>query len=680
MTTWSPHAFARGLAALRAFAESEPDIATRARADFPESWGADDVPWMGSNLMAWLLHGHEDAEGRTAADRRLLKEGPHLPRAERALMAALAASWCSVFEVEEVHFGTGLRLRDLLLDEVLEVRERSLTLQVVHGDVMVAWAMPAGGHLELVGGPVLVPPPLSEHFVSDARQELAGQLPAGDVDGRHRQVRRLAPFLFRRAMELFTAEPPLPELIDSELIDSLVAAPQRRVFQDAAERPPRRPAGKDEALEPGSAYVFKLGPIDTHLDRRAALYVAATSDGAVLPPVLGRRDAEGLEALARGLEGRKRYCEGRLARAGAAFGYASRRMPSALAKLRAVLAVHLYWGPDAPSDLAPERMDALLSGFADLIREAPWELWTNEEVFTVHLEGAVQGTREVSVMGGGGSEFGFALFDRSGSVERMAMSGPPREGLDVLIPDSLGVTLEDEPSWAVKAVQQAFGLPFVPEVMRIQRNTPRLANVEELLEAAAVARALALASAQPEEREVEVVLLVGDVQVRARLEIPLPLFSGEYVGKALPAKSSGWRPTHSKRPLRKVPTRKVSETLLEFAKPLLEDVESLVDPQDELFLILALAMSAWNAVVQDTWEPEKGWVERARATLRRMPKDDREQMTRDFELLVERKRRDFADDPRLFDALDIVVHRKGDLGVQLMGIVTPGAWEDFLGV
>jgi hypothetical protein len=664
---------------------------------------------MDNALAAWLLHGREDAEGRTAADRRLLLEGSRLSRSERSLMSALTASWCSVFEVSEVRLGAGLELKDLILGDVLEVREQCLTAQVLPRDVIITWVLPAGDHLTLGSDAVLVPGPFSERLLADARRELARQPPDGSpedhcqqaqrlapqafrqvpgtaLEGRRRQVRRLAPRVFSRLLELFINEPlppeaPAPEHPSSapslfELLDALPVVPRRRAFLDAAERRPRRTSGgKDDVLEPGSAYVFKLGPIDTTLDGRASIYVATTSDGEVMPPVMGRRDAEGLEALAPGLQGRQCYCEGRLARAGAAFGYASRPIPAALAKLRAVLAVQTFWGPEAPPDLAPELMEALLESCADLIRETPWELWTNEEVFTVHFEGDVKGSRELSVMGGGGSEYGFVLFDRPGSVERMALSGPPREGVDVLVPDSLGLTLEDEPSWVVKAVQPAFGLPFVPELMRFRRNRARGATVEEVLMAATAARALA--SAWPEEFETEVELHVGDLHVRARLEIPMPLFSGEYVGKALSQprpRSAGASP-----PRRKVPTRKVSETLLEFAQPLVKDVESSEDPQDELFITLAFAMSIWNAVVQDTWEPEKGQVERIRATLRRMPRDDRERMTRDLALLVERKHRLFADDPRLFDALDVVVRRRGDLGVQLMGIVTPGAWPEFLG-
>jgi hypothetical protein len=660
MTTWSLRTFTRALAALRTFAEAEPESTTRARADFPEAWDAEHSAWMGAFLAAWLMHGREDAEGRTAAGRRLQTEGGRLPRAERAILAALDASWCSLFEVEQVRLGEGLQLRDVLLDEVLDVREQNLTVQVAPQDLVVLWVIPVEGHLELVGGGVLVSHRAREHLITASRRELAAQPGAMD---RHRRVRRLAPFLCRRVMELFDpAPPPMPP-------------PRRRAFQDAAGRKPRRQA--EAGLAPGSAYVVKLGPIDLGPKERASLYIALAADGAPLARHVGRKDAEGLQALAGELKGHTLYCEGRLARAGAASGYVARPMPADIARLRAVLAVLVYWGPESMSGLPPEVVVALLDASADLIRAAPWEHWTNEEVFPVHLEGSVSGTRELSVLGNGGQELGLGLFDRAGSVERLSLSAPPGPGGEVLIPDSLGLTLDDEPSWVVKAVQQVTGLPFAPSVMRVLGNTPRLETAEDVVTAAAVARALA--RARPEERKSEVELRVGDLHVRARLEIPLPLLSGRYVGKAPLTAPLVPRPVPSGRPRREVPTRKVSETLLEFAQPVLEEAGYLDDPQDELFLILALALCAWNAVVQDTWEPEKGWVERARASLRRLPADDREQMTRDFELLVERKHRHFAEDPRLFDRLEVTTRVPGDLNVRLMGAVAPGARAEFVG-
>ncbi|WP_141590483.1 hypothetical protein [Myxococcus sp. AB056] len=891
MATWSPTAFARGLASLRAFANAEPELSASARADFPTTWADERFPWMSATLMAWTLHGREDAEGRTAADRQLLRDGQRLSRAERGLLSALAASWCSVFEVEEVRLGQGLRLRDLVLDEVLEVKERSLTTQVARYDLIASWVIPTEDHLELVGGIVAIPRPLREHVVVAARHAFAThQPPADDVPGRRRQARRLTPFLFTRVLELLTTDRPLlnfedeplrlctarfrirhpakveehlrrhdgftregeghynwegpraavwgsltvdgkvlvltthsaqrlekgkalleellgaeaeheedtvgpvqsvrgeparalpddapPQLADafalmlaqrareelsrgipawggrsasdlmrstegraqvlewlkdwesqvSHLSDaadllwddlyaelglsrderipltqvysskevprlepvraeltttelpedlSLEPLPRRRAFQDAARRKPRRKPPAPE-LEPGALYAFKLGPIDVGVDGRTSVYVAVTSEGEALPPVFGRRDAEGLEGLARDNAGLKRYCESRLARAGAGHGFASRPMPDSVTRFRAALALQMHWASVEPGLMVmPEVTEALLDATAALIRAEPWESWTNEEVFTVHLEGTVRGTRELSVMGSGSSEFGFALFDRAGSVERMSMSGLPGGNVDVLIPDSLGVTLEDAPDWVVKTVKDVTGLPFVPDVMRVQRNTPRLGNAEELVLAAAVAQALALA--RPEEREVNVELKVGDLRVRVQLEIPLPLLTGSYVGKLDLLSLATRRPKATHAPTRSLPTKKVSETLLEFAKPILEDVEDSEDPQAELFTCLALALSAWNAVVQDTWEPEKGWVERARATLKRMPRDVREMMLHDFELLVERKRRHFADDPRLLDALDIA-RRPDDLSVRLAGVVTPGAWSEFVGV
>ena len=665
MTTWSLRSFTRALDALRASAASEPGLSARARTGFPESWDAGRYPWMNTFLDVWLLHGLEDAEGRTAAGRRLQKEGGRLHRAERAILAALDASWCSLFEVEEVRLGEGLRLRDVLLDEVLDVREQNLTVQVAPQDLVVLWVIPVEGHLELVGAGVLVPHRSREHLIAASRRELAAQPGATD---RHRRVRRLAPFLCRRVMELFDhAPPPMPALP--------LPPPRRRAFQDAAGRKPRRKA--EAGLAPGSAYVVKLGPIDMGPEDHASVYIAVAADGAPLARHVGRKDAEGLQALAGELKGHTLYCEGRLARAGAASGYVSRPMPADIARLRAVLAVLVYWGPKSMSGLPPEVVVALLDASADLIRAAPWEHWTNEEVFPVHLEGSVRGTRELSVLGTGGQELGLGLFDRAGSVERLSLSAPPGQGGEVLIPDSLGLTLDDEPSWVVKAVQQVTGLPFVPSVLRVLGNTPRLETAEDVVTAAAVARALA--RARPEERESEVELQVGGLHVRARLEIPLPLLSGRYVGKAPLTAPRVLLPVPSGRPRREVPTRKVSETLLEFAQPVLEEAGYLDDPQDELFLILALALSAWNAVVQDTWEREKGWVERARASLRRLPADDREQMTRDFELLVERKRRHFADDPRLFDRLEVVTRGPGDLNVRLMGVVAPGARAEFVG-
>ncbi|MCP3165989.1 hypothetical protein [Myxococcus qinghaiensis] len=679
MTTWTAHAFARGLAALRQFAQAEPEATRLARADFPKHWDPIRFPWMETSLLAWTLHGREDAEGHTAADRQLLTAGTHLSRAERSILQALAASWCSIFEVQDVQLGKSLRLRDLLLDEVLEFREQSLTFQVVPGDVFVTWAMPAGDHLELTGGTVVIAESQHPLLLDSVRRELGTLPPLEDLAGRRRQVRRRGPFLFRRVMELISEEAPSFDEEEAMAFAESLLPPRRRAFQDfAGQRPRKRRSASKGELEEGSAYVFKLGPIDTAQDGGVSFYMAVEAGGFVLPPECVKRDVDGLAALARVLKGRKVYCESRLSRAGAAFGFVSRPTPPSIVSLRAHLAVQSYWIPRKAQRVPPDDMEAFLLATAALIREAPWETWTNGELFTVTLEGSVKGTRELSVMGNGGAEFGFSLFDRMGSADRVARSSTAVPGVDMLIPDTLGLTLDDTPAWASKAIQQHTGVPFVPDLLRVRRNKLLPGDVEDVRVSTAIA--LALAEARPEDATTEVELRLGDFHLRVKLEVPLPLLTGFYVGKLDLASLPLHPPKASGKASRKLPQRKVSETLLDFARPLLEDIESSERPQEELFTVLALALSAWNAVVQDTWEPEKGWVERARATLRRMPRENGELMEKDFELLVERKKqRDFADDPRLLTGLDVVIRHKGELGVQLIGVVTPGAWKEFFG-
>ncbi|MCP3102539.1 hypothetical protein LZ198_27060 [Myxococcus sp. K15C18031901] len=675
MTTWTARAFSQGLATLAAFAESSPEEDRQARDDFPEDWDPHRFPWLDASLLAWRLHGREDAEGLTAAARRLRQQGKHLSRAERLMLQALADSWCSVFEILEVRLNQGLRLRDLLLDEVLEVRERSLTTQVEPGDVMLTWAMPVEDHLELTGGTVPVLPSHLRPLLDVARRELGTRPPSAEPSERRRRLRRLAPLLFRERMAL-SEGPPLPssleELLDT-LPEELLEAPRRRAFQDAALKRPRKTSRSNAELEPGAAYVFKLGPIDTRQDGRFSFYMGVPAEGPIPPPATAKRDAEGVAAVARELKGLTLYGESRLARAGQGVGLVARPMPASVSSIRAALALHLHWGAMAPKNIPPEAIHALLMAITGLIRAAPWDLWNNEEVFPLSLSGALQGTREVSVLGGGGQEVGFVVFDRAGAMERMAGLVDLPSHVDKLIPDSLGLTLEDEPAWVAKCVQDVTGLAFVPDLLRMHRNAPRPATSEEVLLTTAVA--LALAKARPEEKDVE--LLEQGARVHA--EIPLPLLTGHYVGKVPLEDVVEAIPLRLGKVKKKLPPGKVSETLLDFAKGLTEQVHFSPDPQEELFTILALALSAWNAVVQDTWEPHKGWVERARATLRRLPEADREPMTRDFEMLVARKRRHFADDPRLLTRLDVVVRRGGELGVQVVGLLAPGAWSEYLG-
>ncbi|WP_426734319.1 hypothetical protein [Myxococcus faecalis] len=679
MTTWTAQTFNRVLADLKAAARAEPKEEQRARADFPAEWDPVSFAWLDAALLAWRLHGLEDDQGQTLADRQLARAGQGLSRAERVILKGLASSWCSVFEVVEVWRDQGLRLRDLLLDETLDVREKLLTHTVEPGDLLASWAMPADDHLELTGGAMAVAEEQRAPLLKKLRPALKSLPPEADSATRRRELRRLAPRLYGQLFELSR-----PAFAPEEALDfseELFGATHHRAFLDFVGRNKRRGSARQKELEPGSAYVFKLGPIETTQDGAASFYVAVRADGEVLPPMMAVRDAEGLARLASVLKGTRCYCESRLTRSAKGLGFTSRPPPPSISRLRALLALQLLQGPARREEvIPPDSMAALVESSADFIRAAPWESWSNEELFLVSLGGSLQGTREVSVMGNGGSEYGLSLFDKPGSAERLARTEFDRPGVQALLPEVLGLTLEDTPDWASKAVQQHTGIPFIPELLRVTRNKPRLADAREVLLAAAVARAVA--RARPGDLRVEEELRVGDLHVKVRLEVPLPLFTGHYVGERdlgelleLP----GARVKKVREPTREVPRRKVSESLLDFAQPLLERTGGGFLDESAAFTRLALALATWNAVVQDRWEPRKGWVEHARATLRRLAHPGRQEFLEGFEALVERKQRHFADDPRLLTGLDLTVGRTGQPGIKVIGVLAPGAWPEFLG-
>ena len=86
------------------------------------------------------------------------ERGPLLPDDE----ALLARAWCytqrTLFEIEEVHIGEGLIVRDLRSAEVIEVRERAFSYQAQKGIVICARALPDGVSHQFFGGMFYVTP------------------------------------------------------------------------------------------------------------------------------------------------------------------------------------------------------------------------------------------------------------------------------------------------------------------------------------------------------------------------------------------------------------------------------------------------------------------------------------------------------------------------------------------
>lgn len=91
--------------------------------------------------------------------------------------------------------------------------------------------------------------------------------------------------------------------------------------------------------------------------------------------------------------------------------------------------------------------------------------------------------------------------------------------------------------------------------------------------------------------------------------------------------------------------RKISETILDFASPLLNALGSA--PSDEqVRTALSIAIAAWNAATLDAWKPESAEADALRRSIQAAEDSPREAMLAVVDSLLERKRASFAGDLR----------------------------------
>jgi hypothetical protein len=91
----------------------------------------------------------------------------------------------------------------------------------------------------------------------------------------------------------------------------------------------------------------------------------------------------------------------------------------------------------------------------------------------------------------------------------------------------------------------------------------------------------------------------------------------------------------------KFPDQKISDTLLRFAEPILDDLE--VDATEaEMEPVLMVAWMAWNAVVYADAVGERDLLDQFQAAMAEEP-----ELKRFADLLIDRKRTFFGDDERV---------------------------------
>jgi len=130
--------------------------ARRAAGEFlvtPEAGQADEI-----TLVDWMIHDWIPAGlGRRVMDEYLRRYGARLSERERKLVEDWSRSAVRLYEVEEVQPGTGMRMKDMITNEVRFVHETSASKAVVKWDGLLARIVAGERGWEMTGTGMSIP-------------------------------------------------------------------------------------------------------------------------------------------------------------------------------------------------------------------------------------------------------------------------------------------------------------------------------------------------------------------------------------------------------------------------------------------------------------------------------------------------------------------------------------------
>jgi hypothetical protein len=234
-------------------------------------------------------------------------------------------------------------------------------------------------------------------------------------------------------------------------------------------------------------FAVRIGPIETD-DGSLRVFLGGRDGDLVTAPQFAKNDAVGLRALKTKAKTGPFFCEPALALAGRAAGFEIADPPPWLQRIRAGLAVALALGPDFGSVPPPVVLE-LLDAAEVFCRAQPWRHVDSDETLHATFTGPEILHFEASVLGGGGHEFGVALYEGVGAISAMrrARSFP---GAAATL-NSFAVTFDDGPKFAADALSGVFDLVGVPAPMRVAAGRPTSVDAAEVLILAATLRAAA---------------------------------------------------------------------------------------------------------------------------------------------------------------------------------------------
>jgi hypothetical protein len=257
-------------------------------------------------------------------------------------------------------------------------------------------------------------------------------------------------------------------------------------------------------------FVFKIGPLPMR-DGEGSAFFVHPPEGSKFAS-LGATDLEGLEQVATLYIPEDLECEPALAAAAAQFGI----RPGVITPERAHIIGLRAFDLALPHHYDAVKREGIIYQFglasSQFWRASPWRYDFAQRPIHVSLSGNRGSTFEAMVLGGE-LQYGLFLYPQAGSVRRaieLAHEGALEEAARI---DSIGVTFQDSPDFAVDAMQRSYDLPRLPVPTRITNGSGVPLEDLDLL---SIATALSAVSYMTNTQTIGISrITVGDLEVEA---------------------------------------------------------------------------------------------------------------------------------------------------------------------
>lgn len=264
-----------------------------------------------------------------------------------------------------------------------------------------------------------------------------------------------------------------------------------------------------------SYMIFRMGPLASEPDAVSAYMVYPGKPEQQV--FLAGDDGEALKDIVAVYSPDELACEPQLAEAALPWGITSRELTEDESIYSAIVALE-YAFPDRLGQAGMMAIHHLASASEVFYRASPWTATFARRTIGVSFTGDVRRRTHGRILGGTGSAPGIALYAGTDPVEqivRLYEDGRMQEAANI---DTLGVTLETSPAFALQAMQRAYGLSGVPTPLKLESGQQVELNDLDLLTLSTALRAVSVLS--EEDRESEAQINMDDVEVWAMAYLP----------------------------------------------------------------------------------------------------------------------------------------------------------------